>query len=295
VTLGGHRSHLEPSSAFAAKRSSGVGAGARLQSRHRDRQQWSHGCVESTRPATRSRGCSHAVASAPPRQVLHELFASASGDQDHVLLYCLDRPPKGVLPTAERLFGSRVDHWLYIADPRDHELDDLGDRATVVRWDLGAFPYETRHLDTDALIAALNAAVRSLSPTHARRRVGLAIADCSAVMRWVQNADTEVALEKAWHNHVREAWSKHLGTEPPIDVCIYYHDDMRALGLTIDQVATALTLVREHPRVFVLDQGEAISGSPAISRILRRAQPAGISTSAWRDLTTAKRSQPDIS
>jgi transcriptional regulator with XRE-family HTH domain len=220
--------------------------------------------------------------------VLDELGASAApADREHVLLYCLDRPPRGVLDIVERLFGSEVDHWLCIADPRDRQLADLGDRATVVRWELGAFPYQTRHLDPEALVAALNTGVRSLAMTHAGRRVGLAIADCSAVMRWVQNADAEVALERTWHKHVREAWKQHLGTDAAIDVCIYFHDDMHALALTIDQVATALALINDHQRVFVLDRGEAIVGSPAISRILQRAQPAGVSPTAWTDLTAA--------
>jgi transcriptional regulator with XRE-family HTH domain len=222
-------------------------------------------------------------------KVLGELAtSSAAADGDHVLLYCLDRPSGGVLGTVDRLFGSDVDHWLFVADPRDPEPGGVGDgRATVVRWELGVFPYETRHLDTDALLAALDDAVRSLSAMHAARRVGLAIADCSAVMRWVQNADSEVALEKTWHHHVHDAWTRHLGCEAAIDVCIYNHDDMQALGLTIDQVATALTLIREHHRVFVLDDGVAIGGSPAISRILQRAQPSGISLAAWTTLSAA--------
>jgi transcriptional regulator with XRE-family HTH domain len=220
-------------------------------------------------------------------QLLEEFNTPSAPEDQHVLLYCLDRPSDGVLATVDRLFGSDVDHWLYIADPRDPQINDLDGRATVVRWQLGSFPYVTHHLDPNALVAALNDAVRSLAVTHAGRRVGLAIADCSAVMRWVQNAATEIAFERTWHRHVQDAWATHLGTPAQSDVCIYNDDDMEALGLTIDQVATALTLVREHHRVFVLDRGEAISSSPAISRILQRAQPTSVSTTAWATLTAA--------
>lgn len=220
-------------------------------------------------------------------QLLEELGTSSAADAQHVLLYCLDRPSHGALGTVDGLFGADIDHWLYIADPRDPEINDLDGRATVVRWQLGSFPYETRHLDPGALVAALNDAVRSLAATQAGRRVGLAIADCSAVMRWVQNAATEIAFERTWHRHVNDAWAQHLGTPARSDVCVYNHDDVHALGMTIDQVATALTLIREHQRVFVLDHGEAISGSPAISRILQRAQPPGVSTTAWTTLTLA--------
>ncbi|MFN8202755.1 MAG: helix-turn-helix transcriptional regulator [Solirubrobacteraceae bacterium] len=206
---------------------------------------------------------------------------------DHVLLYCLDMPPAGLLDLLDRRFGAEVDHWVYVADPREGDAEDLDGRATIVRWELGTFPYETRHLDPADLVAALEETVRAVAPAQSGRRVGLAIADCSAVMRWVQNAASEVALEETWHDHVHRIWAQHLGGPPAIDVCAYRHDDLQALGLTIDQIATALALIRDHHRVLVVDDDDVVTGFPAIRRILQRVQPPGVSASAWSDLTSA--------
>ena len=206
---------------------------------------------------------------------------------DHVLAYCLDVPADGLLARLDRTLGAGVEHWIYIADPRHPDAGGLDGRATVLRWDLGTFPYESRYLDPENLIAALDTAVRATTATHSGQRVGLAITDCSAVMRWAQNAATEVALERTWHDHVHRIWAEHLHAPPAIDVCAYRHDDLQALGLTIDQLATALALIRDHHRVLVLDGNEVIAGSPAIRRILARTKPAGVSTHAWNDLTSA--------
>jgi hypothetical protein len=89
--------------------------------------------------------------------------SQAAADDDHVLLYCLERSRPGVLEVIERTFGSAVDHWLYVADPRERKEDDLAGRATVVRWEFGAFPYRTPYLESDAVLTALGSAVRSLS------------------------------------------------------------------------------------------------------------------------------------
>jgi hypothetical protein len=62
---------------------------------------------------------------------------------------------------------------------------------------------------------------------------------------------------------------------------------MQALGLTIDQIATALALIQDHHRVFVYDKRGTISGPLAIRRMLEHAQPAGVSRLAWTTLTDA--------
>jgi transcriptional regulator with XRE-family HTH domain len=220
--------------------------------------------------------------------LLDQIGAPATGaGHEHVLLYCLGRSHGGVLALVDRLFGSGVDHWLYIADPREHEVVDLDGRVAVTRWELGAFPYEAHHLEPSAVLTALDGAVRSLSPAQAGRRVGIASADSSAVMRWVQDAAAEVALERTWHRHVNEACIRHLGTQAAIDVCVYDHEDIQALGLTIDHMATALSLIQDHDQVFVWDDGETISGPLAIRRILQCARPAGVSPNAWTTLTDA--------
>lgn len=206
---------------------------------------------------------------------------------EHVLLYFLAASPTGALSTLEHLFGSGVDHWLYIADPRTKERDLRNPRATICQWSLGSFPYETRHLDTEELLEALDREVAQLATTHAGSRVGLAITDCSAVMRYVQNASTEVDLEHTWHEHVRRIWRAHLKTELAIDVCAYNHDDVAALGLTIDQLATALDLITSHDRVIALAGDDITTGAAAARRILQQARPAGISLGAWTKLAEA--------
>jgi transcriptional regulator with XRE-family HTH domain len=207
---------------------------------------------------------------------------------EHVLLYCVDAPHQSLLPAIDRLFGETVDHWLYIADPRHPEGKLPNQRATICRWSLGAYPYSTTRLDPAALVDALEREVSGLAEAHSGRRVGLVIADCSAVMRYVQNAAVEVELEHTWHEHVRRIWTRHLHGPPAIDICAYRHDDIDALGVTIDQLATALDLVTNHEQVIVLTGNDDVTtGAPAIRRILQHARPPGIGTTAWHDLTDA--------
>jgi hypothetical protein len=112
--------------------------------------------------------------------------------------------------------------------------------------------------------------------------------DCSAVMRYVQNAADEVNFEREWHNGVHRIWHDHLQREPAIDVCGYRHADVEALGLTIDQLGTALTLISTHERVVVAESYDVtVSGRAAIRRILAEARPAGVSAAAWREITRA--------
>lgn len=222
------------------------------------------------------------------QRLIHAAGGGPSSPVEHVLLYCVDAPRESLLSAIDRLYGDTVDHWLYIADPR-HAGPELEDqRSTVCRWTLGAYPYSTTQLDPEALVDALEREVSGLTEVYASQRVGLVIADCSAVMRYVQNAAVEVELEHTWHEHVRRIWTCHLGGPPPIDVCAYRHDDIDALGVTIDRLATALDLVTTHEQVIVLTGTDDVTtGAPAIRRILQHVCPPGISATAWHDLTDA--------
>ncbi|MCL4289890.1 MAG: helix-turn-helix domain-containing protein [Thermoleophilia bacterium] len=204
----------------------------------------------------------------------------------HVLLYsCDDRAcPLGA---SENLFGDRVDHWLCIADPRGDQPALPGGRATVRRWQLGEFPYDGPRLVPGQLVSALELEARELARAHAGHRVGLLIADCSAVMRRVQNAEAEVALERRWDAEVHRIWAEHLHGPPAVDVCFYRHADVEALGLSIDQLATALELVRQHDLVILLDGDDTVTGPPAVRRILERARPVGVGAGPWRELVSA--------
>ena len=204
----------------------------------------------------------------------------------HVLAYVVSPPPAGLLGAIDALLGAEVDHWLHLADPRRPDGDDPA-RATTRRFALGDYPYTSVHLDPDALVGALEHEVAELATAHRDERVGLLISDCSAVMRYLQDPAAEVALEATWHQHVHRIWEQHLGSAPAVDVCAYDHDDLAALGLTIDQLATALELVSRHDRTIVLDGDRAVAGAPAIRRILDDTRPAGTSRAAWQALTAA--------
>ncbi len=204
----------------------------------------------------------------------------------HVLLYCVDAAGP-LFATVDREFGADVDHWIYIADPRYAEVAPKG-RATICTWPLGSFPYATELLDPKDILIALERAVAKVAKTLKGKRVGLAIMDCSAVMRYVQNAADEVDFEREWHSGVHRIWHQHLQSEPAVDVCGYRHADVEALGLTIDQLGTALTLISNHDRAVVVETDAAVvSGRAAIRRILAEARPAGVSAAAWREITRA--------
>lgn len=207
-------------------------------------------------------------------------------DDAHVLLYCVEATGP-LFATVDHAFGADVDHWIYIADPRHAEVAPK-ERVTICTWELGAFPYASSRLDPRDILTALEREVAEVAKGLQGQRVGLAIMDCSAVMRYVQNAADEVAFEREWHDGVHRIWREHLQSEPAIDVCGYRHADVEALGLTIDQLGTALTLISTHDRVVVADAGgSTISGRAAIRRILAEARPGGVSAAAWREITRA--------
>lgn len=204
----------------------------------------------------------------------------------HALLYCFDAAGP-LFPTVDRAFGADVDHWIFIADPRHAETAPR-ERATICSWSLGEHPYAGIHLEPDDIHVALEREVARVAKGLAGQRVGLAIMDCSAVMRYVQNAADEVGFERRWHDGVHRIWREHLDTEPAMDVCGYRHADIAALGLTIDQLETALTLISHHDRVVAVEADDAlIHGRAAARRILAEARPAGVSAGAWDELTRA--------
>ncbi len=207
-------------------------------------------------------------------------------DGAHVLAYVVSLPTGGILEALDAKYGAVVDHWLHIVDPRAAE-EEPGSRATSRRFALGAHPYATPDLDPDALLEALDRELAALAPNLQGQRVGLLIADCSAVMRYLRDASTEVDVEASWHDRVSRIWHARLGAPPAINVCAYHRDDIAALGLTIDQLETALDLISHHDRVLLIDGRETHSGVPAIRRILAEARPAGASSGAWERLTNA--------
>jgi transcriptional regulator with XRE-family HTH domain len=218
--------------------------------------------------------------------LLRPASAPATPHHAHLLAYVTEPPPGGLPMALNEVLGADVDHWLYIADPR-FDAPATTPRVTVRRFTLGRPPYATPDLDGDALVAAIDAEAAALARSYHGRRVGLVIADCSAVMRYLNDAAAEVALESRWHDAVVDIWMRRLAQPPAADVCVYEQSDLAALGVTIDQLAIALELITRHDRVLVFDGSRTISGAPAVRRILDQAQPAGTSGAAWGRLATA--------
>ena len=178
----------------------------------------------------------------------------AETDPRHALLYVINEAQSDPFDVLDAHFGARVDHWLYIPDPRGVAPDPSA-RVTVCPWPLGQAPYDSTTLDPAALMVALEEALKAHADGMEGKRVGIAIADCSAVMRFVQNPAKHVQMERTWHDNVSRLWAQYLRTAPAIDVCVYRDDDIDALGLTIDRLATTLELVERHDLVCVLSSG----------------------------------------
>ena len=205
---------------------------------------------------------------------------------EHVLVYITSASTTSVVTALDLRYRADVDHWLHIVDPRSRGLRS-GSRVTACRFPLGSSPYATRELDPDALIAAVDREVARLAPAWRGRRVGLLVEDCSAVMRYLSDASTEVALEARWHDAVCRIWRTRLGAPPPVDVCAYRCADLEALGLTIGQLGTALDLIERHDEVLLIDEHEVLRGAPAIKRILMDVRPSGTSRGPWEQLSAA--------
>ena len=212
---------------------------------------------------------------------------TAPDDHGHVLLYVVDSEPTDPFAVLDATFGHRVDHWVYIPDPRADPVRS-SPRVSVLRWPLGSLPYDSNELQPDHVVDALTSAIRSRAKHLRGQRVGFAVADCSAVMRYVQNPATHLRMELTWHDDVTRIWDTYLGSPPAIDVCVYRDDDLAALALTIDRLATALDLISRHDDVVVLNQRQQLSnGSVAVEALLERARPLAVSKSSWAALSSA--------
>lgn len=203
------------------------------------------------------------------------------------ILFFVTTPNLPMLSAIDELFGRDVDHWVCIADPRVAE-SDLSGKATTVIWKFGDAPYQTPFYAGESIAKALGNVIGGLPKRIRAKRVGLVIADNSAAMRYVQNPSDTVANERHWHDDVHAIWAEHMQAPPVIDICAYRAGDLRALGLTIDQLATTLTLITAHDRVAVWDgDGSALVDAAAIRRILNGVCPPGIADVTWHQITRA--------
>ena len=78
------------------------------------------------------------------------------------------------------------------------------------------------------------------------------------------------------------------GCAPVANVCVYDHSDMESLTNRIDLLDTLLRLFSSHTNVAAIDSEDRIHRGPtAVATILRECKPGGISSTAWRSLTSA--------
>lgn len=200
----------------------------------------------------------------------------------HALLYVMRSGPVDVLDHVARLHAATTERWVYVPDPREPPAGD--DRVALhCRWPLGADPYPDRLLEPGRVLGALERELRAggrLGPG-----LGLAIADCSAVMRWVSNPEAEIAFEAHWADDAAGVFRSALGEAPTANVCVYHHDDIEALAPAVDPLGVALTLLREHTAVAVVRaDGRVDTGAAAVRTLLQSARPAGIATEIWAEL-----------
>ncbi|UGS35620.1 helix-turn-helix domain-containing protein [Capillimicrobium parvum] len=207
----------------------------------------------------------------------------------HTLLYVMAPRPLNVVEHLVRLHGDTTERWILIPDPREPAPSAADDRVLLrCSWPVGADPYPDRMLDPQRVVNALDRELRAAAARAGSARVGLAIADCSAVMRWVTNPETEIAFESRWVEDVERGFAATLGRSPTANVCVYHHDDIEALALQVDPLGIGLALLRAHTTIAVVDRtGRLRAGAPAAELMLTALKPAGVSTETWADLCAA--------
>lgn len=206
---------------------------------------------------------------------------------DHVLLFALGPARNEMLSHVAGLYVGAIDHWIYISDPRGPVPVGAAEAGiTRVSWPFGEEPYPTRFLEPARIASSLKDELKRAGPLDGR--VGIAICDCSAVMRWVHNPEAEVAYEDVWADQARAAMEETLGRSPAANVCVYHQADLEALGLTVDLLDVTLRLLRSHEATAALDRHDRIlTGDEAVRAILGEARPHGVSFDAWEQLVSA--------
>jgi hypothetical protein len=205
---------------------------------------------------------------------------------NHLLLYRLGGGRGRLRPILDQLFDDSVDQWFCIADPRGAPEE----AADLICWDwpFGANPYPNDYLEPGRILEALELELGKYVGRVRPRRPGLVIADCSTVMRWVVNPECEVDFEMHWAELSGNAVRRVYGQAPIANVCVYDHSDIESLSARIDVLDTLLRLFRSHTNVVAIGPDNRIHhGTAAVATILLECKPSGVSSTAWRSLTSA--------
>jgi transcriptional regulator with XRE-family HTH domain len=205
---------------------------------------------------------------------------------NHLLLYRLGGGRGRLKPILDQLFDDSVDQWFCIADPRStpEQASDL----ICWHWPFGANPYPKHYLEPERILEALELELRKYVARVRPRRPGLVIADCSSVMRWVVNPECEVDFETHWAELSGNVVRRVYGQAPIANVCVYDHSDIESLSARVDLLDTLLRLFSSHTNVVAIDSENRIHKGPAaVATILLECKPGGVTSTAWRSLTSA--------
>ena len=119
------------------------------------------------------------------------------------------------------------------------------------------------------------------------RRLGLVFEASPDALRTPERWEAMVASERTWEADVAAVCRAKAGTEPTANVCVYREADIRAAGAA-DPLATAIELIRAHPRVVLQDRDGHLSAGPvAIEAILAAVRPEAVRAETWTALAAA--------
>jgi len=178
------------------------------------------------------------------------------------------------------------DQWFCVADPGNEP--EAEPQIIAWRWPFGRIHIPTAIWNLHVSLRPLELQLRKYTGVVSPSRPGLVIADCSCVMRWVVNPESEVDFETRWVELSGDAVRRVFGSAPIANVCVYDHSDMETLSSRIDVLDTLMRLFGSHTSVATIDSENRIQrGSAAIAAILRESRPSGVSSAAWRGLTSA--------
>jgi transcriptional regulator with XRE-family HTH domain len=252
--------------------------------------------IETARNSTTGRapepsiGIAHRLLSALELPPTHFARLSENDDRtdacNHLLLYRLGMHRGPLKPMLDQLFDDSVDQWFCIADPRGVP-EDGADMISWL-WAFGANPYPDDYLEPARILESLEIELKKYADRVSPRRSGLLTADCSTVMRWVVNPESEVDFETGWAELSGDVVKRVFGRAPVANVCVYDHSDIESLSTRIDILDTLMRLFTSHTNVAAIDpENRILKGSAAIAAILRECKPGGVSSTGWRSLTSA--------